>query len=192
MTVLRQGVARQSRIQETNLPKTIITDAKAKDVAALAALSEYTFKEAFGPLYRPENLTAFVDQKHSVSFYEAALADSSMKTLVARSGDGALIGYALCGPVAVPVADAPAGALELHRIYVAPDIQSKGLGQQLLDACFEWPPFKAAPAIYLSVFSGNVAAHRFYRRNGFENVGEYEFVVGTDRDHEFIFARLAK
>ena len=154
MTVLRQGVARQTRIQETNLPKTIISDANAKDVAALAALSEYTFKDAFGPLYQPENLTAFVDQKHSVPFYEAALADPNMKTLVARSGDGALVGYALCGPVAVPVA--------------------------------------AAPAIYLSVFSGNVAAHRFYRRNGFEKVGEYESAVGTDRDHEFIFARLAK
>ena len=192
MTVLRQGVARQTRIQETNLPKTIISDANAKDVAALAALSEYTFKDAFGPLFQPDNLTALVDQKHSVPFYEAALADPNMKPLVARSGDGALVGYALCGPVAVPVADAPAGALELHRIYMDPDVQSKGLGQQLLDACFEWPPFAAAPAIYLSVFSGNVAAHRFYRRNGFEKVGEYESAVGTDRDHEFIFARLAK
>lgn len=42
-------------------------------------------------------------------------------------------------------------------------------------------------AIYLSVFSENQGAHRFYQRWGFSKHSEYEYMVGNHADHEFIY-----
>ncbi|HEY5972897.1 MAG TPA: GNAT family N-acetyltransferase, partial [Pseudoxanthomonas sp.] len=39
--------------------------------------------------------------------------------------------------------------------------------------------------------SENYGAQRFYGRYGFEMAGEYEFLVGEQRDREFMFRRKA-
>jgi len=42
------------------------------------------------------------------------------------------------------------------------------------------------------VWSENHGAQRLYARHGFEHVGDYDFVVGNIRDHEFILRRRAQ
>jgi len=39
------------------------------------------------------------------------------------------------------------------------------------------------------VWSENFGAQRFYARYGFAKAGEYDFIVGRQRDHEFIYRR---
>ena len=41
------------------------------------------------------------------------------------------------------------------------------------------------------MYSQNFGAQRFYERLGFEKVGNYEFLVGSVRDPEFILRRSA-
>ncbi len=43
--------------------------------------------------------------------------------------------------------------------------------------------------IWLSVFSKNLKAQKFYAHYGFIIVGEYEYPVGESKDHEFIMKR---
>jgi RimJ/RimL family protein N-acetyltransferase len=40
--------------------------------------------------------------------------------------------------------------------------------------------------MFLSVFIDNHRARRFYARYGFEEVGRYDFMVGTHADHDLI------
>ena len=45
--------------------------------------------------------------------------------------------------------------------------------------------------LWLSVWSENFGAQRFYARYGFEFMAEYEFIVGQQRDREFMYRRVA-
>ena len=49
---------------------------------------------------------------------------------------------------------------------------------------------EGADEIQLSVFSGNTDAQRFYHRYGFAKVADIHFMVGEQRDEEFLFARM--
>ncbi|MEL6781147.1 MAG: N-acetyltransferase [Pseudomonadota bacterium] len=165
-----------------------IRPASETDLNALEALSRRTFIEAFGALYSADNLNEFLRAYHTEELYGQALADRDRILLVVERCD-TLIGYCLCTPLDLPAPAPPAGSMELKRIYLDSAAQGQGIGQALLDEALGHPAMRQAPAIFISVFSGNPGAQRFYARNGFEQVAEYEFVVGTNRDREFIFAR---
>jgi ribosomal protein S18 acetylase RimI-like enzyme len=50
---------------------------------------------------------------------------------------------------------------------------------------------RGAEQLFLSVFTDNHRARRFYARYGFEPVGTYAFMVGTHADEDIIMrARL--
>jgi RimJ/RimL family protein N-acetyltransferase len=48
---------------------------------------------------------------------------------------------------------------------------------------------RGATQFYLGVFSENHRAQRFYARNGFAKVGEYQFPVGAQMDDEDILLK---
>jgi ribosomal protein S18 acetylase RimI-like enzyme len=45
---------------------------------------------------------------------------------------------------------------------------------------------RGAAEMYLSVFTDNPRARRFYERYGFDYVGRYAFMVGTHADEDLI------
>ena len=61
-----------------------------------------------------------------------------------------------------------------------------GLAVEMMDWVLAEARRRGAEAIYLSVFTDNVRAQRFYARYGFEAVGRYDFMVGTHADEDII------
>ena len=49
---------------------------------------------------------------------------------------------------------------------------------------------RGADELFLSVFTDNARARRFYERRGFAPVGTYHFMVGTHADEDIVM-RLA-
>jgi diamine N-acetyltransferase len=165
-----------------------IRRARPSDAGALSLVGRATFIESFGALYAPEDMHAFLDEKHSVDYYARYLAEAANAAWIVEEGADA-IGYALAGPCGLPHADVREGDGELLRFYLQSDRQKGGLGSALFADVIEWLEAARPASIWLSVWSGNDGAQRFYARHGFEKAGEYEFVVGRQRDHEFIFRR---
>ena len=62
-----------------------------------------------------------------------------------------------------------------------------------MDAALAHPRMAGADVFYLEVWEGNLDAQRFYKRHGFEIVGEREFFVasGAKTGNELIMARRA-
>lgn len=160
----------------------------ATDAAVLAALGASTFTDAFGHLYSREDLQAFIDESHAVSAYETLL-QSPLYALWLAETDGEAIGYALAGPCGLPHADAKPEHGELKRLYVTARAQGSGIGARLFDEALAWLERDGPRTLWISVWSENYGAQRFYERYGFEKVGEYEFIVGQQRDHEFMYRR---
>lgn len=162
----------------------VYRDANAGDAEALAAFAERTFTETFGHLYPPEDLAAYVEAKYRAHVVGAEIADAQTRYRLALSGD-AIVGYCKMGAIDMEV-DAR-GALELHRLYVDTPLKGAGVAKTLMDDALAWARGKGARVMYLSVWENNLRAQAFYRRYGFEHVGEHKFMVGRVADRDFIW-----
>ena len=167
-----------------------IRRATAADADLLAALGAGTFVETFGHLYAPADLQAFLDENHARQAY-AAVLDRPDYALWIAEADGRAIGYVQAGPCGLPHADVRPGDGEIKRLYLRREAQSGGVGRALMDVAMAWLLADGPRTLWLSVWSENFGAQRFYARYGFEFVAEYEFIVGQQRDREFMYRRVA-
>ena len=164
------------------------------DADVLSELGTSTFIETFGHLYSAADLQHFLDESHSPGAYAKTLANPDYALWLAErpARDGMLhaIGYAQAGPCGLPHADVRPGDGELKRLYLRADAQNGGTGRALMDAAMAWMLHDGPRTLWISVWSENTGAQRFYARYGFEFAGEYQFPVGAQRDREFMFRRL--
>ena len=159
------------------------------DAAALAALAREAFVAAFGPLYRPEDLEAFLSGYRTEEAYRTKLADPNVRVQLALI-DGALGGYVLIvlGEAIEGRPDPqPARPVFLSQLYCASHATGRGLGASLMDWVLAQARAWDADAVQLSVYSENFGAQRFYQRYGFAHVADIDFWVGEKRDDEFLY-----
>ncbi len=173
----------------TNVDLPAIRRAAADDAATLAALSAATFTESFGHLYPREDLQAFLAEFHSVGRWERTLADPSRAAWVAEQMPGAPIGFIAAGPCKLPVENCEPAAGEIHMLYVLARHHNLRLGSRLMETGLAWLDAQGRAPLYISVWSENYGAQRFYARYGFSTFGEYGFRVGQQVDREFILKR---
>lgn len=166
------------------------------DAPALAELGAATFVESFGHLYTAEDLHAFLAESHSVQGYSRALANPGYALWLAerpaRDGSPRAIGYAQAGPCGLPHDDVQPGDGELKRLYLLKSEQNGGVGAALFAQALAWLERDGPRTLWISVWSENFGAQRFYGRHGFEFAGEYAFIVGEQRDREFMYRRLPR
>ena len=167
-----------------------LRDAGPEDAPALAALGTSAFCAAFGHLYHEDDLSTFLAQSHSPAKVQAELADSAMKVKVAVEG-GELLGFCklvlACG---WPDHARAGNAIELKQLYTDPAATGRGIGAALMDWALEEAAARGADEMQLSVWSENAGAQRFYARYGFEKIADIHFMVGRQRDEEYLFAKL--
>ncbi len=166
--------------------------ATREDCVALASLKLRTFRETFleggfGIAYPADDLAIF-EEGYSEAQVRRELSDESHTTWVGEA-DGALVGYAHVGPCKLPHPEVRSGDGELYQLYLLRSAQGTGLGRSLLDIALAHLEKTRPGPIWLGVWSGNTKAQAVYAKRGFEKAGEYEFPVGSWRDHEFIFRR---
>ena len=159
------------------------------DAEALAELGRASFVGAFGHLYKPEDLAAFLAEYRTPEKFRRHLADSPTLIQVAEE-DGRLAGYCLIvrghrfDEQPEPRPERP---VLVSQLYCAPEMTGRGLGAALLEWAIAEARGWGADALQLSVFSENFGAQRFYRRYGFTHVADIDFWVGNHRDHEFLY-----
>jgi diamine N-acetyltransferase len=157
--------------------------ARPSDADALSAMAQQSFIETFGPLYAPADLDTFLDQAMSPGAYGRQLADAAYHVQLATI-EGQPIGFAKLGPTYFE--GYPATAPCLHQLYVLAAHHGDGVGRQLMEWTLATVRADGAAELYLSVYIDNHRAQRFYRKLGFEKVGDYRFMVGNHADHDEI------
>ena len=162
-------------------------DAAPTDAAALATLGADSFRHTFGHLYAPADLALFL-ANHTPAAWAEELNDPAFAVRIAEV-DGAMIGYAKLGPAHLPFTP-DTGAVELRQLYVLGPWQGAKVGAALIAWVIAAARSRGANALFLSVFTDNHGAQRFYTRYGFEPLGGYKFMVGTHADEDIVM-RLA-
>lgn len=163
------------------------------DAPALAALGRESFVHAFGSLYRPEDLKAFLDETHDVFAVAAEIAGENCRHMLAVGEEGSLLGYCkLRHPSKLAELSGAANPLELSQLYCAGQATGRGVGAALIEWALAEAEAGGHDAIHLSVYSENFGAQRFYARYGFAKVADTTFRVGTQIDAEFLFEKSLK
>lgn len=153
------------------------------DVETIDRIFRASFFDAFAHLYRREDLGAFLAKfTHQAWAEELGSADFAFRL---AEVDGMAIGYLKLGPLTLPVErDEP--ALELRQLYILQPWHGSGARAGLMDWALAQAGRQQARQLFLTVYTDNQRAKRFYERYGFVAVGRYDFMVGSHADEDII------
>ena len=164
------------------------------DAALLAELGARTFYETFVESCRPEDMRAYLDAAFGTAQQQAELADARSTFLIAEARDvdetAVAVGYAkLFASDETPDCVAGSRPVELARLYVARERLGSGAGARLMRELLVAARRAGHETMWLGVWEHNERAIAFYRKWGFEVVGEHVFQVGDDPQNDLLMAR---
>ena len=166
----------------------LIRQGRPEEGAELSAFAERVFRDAFGAQNRAADLEMYIGQAYGERQQAAELNDPNVTTLMAEV-DGRLAGFAQVRPGDPPECVPGSAPLELWRFYVDRPFQGRGVAQTLMDAVVATTRGRGADTLWLGVWERNHRAQAFYRKCGFEDVGQHGFLVGTDLQTDRVMAR---
>jgi ribosomal protein S18 acetylase RimI-like enzyme len=158
------------------------------DAAAVGGFGERSFREAFGPENRPEDMDAYCASTYAVERQRAELASPDRVTILAEV-DGALAGYAQLREGPAPDAITGPDRIELLRFYVDRRYHGQGIAAALMGQVLEHARRRGRRTIFLAVWERNPRAIAFYRKQGFREVGSQPFQLGQDVQTDVLMVR---
>jgi ribosomal protein S18 acetylase RimI-like enzyme len=81
------------------------------------------------------------------------------------------------------------GRIELQRLYVDNTLHGTGAGRLLMDSAMQLARDLGFQAVWLGVWEENWRAMAFYKKFGFERVGEHIFELGVEKQLDYIFLK---
>ena len=151
----------------------------------MAQLAERTFRETFTVGNDPADVALHCAASFGPGIQAREIEDPDRVTIVADE-DGELIGFAqlrLRAPKACVCAERPS---ELYRLYVSSRWHGRGVAQQIMDEVKATAARAGSDRIWLGVWEHNPRALAFYRKYGFEVVGDHVFRFGTEYQTDLI------
>ena len=164
--------------------------ATVNDAKPLTDLAYTTFWDAFAdhPKNAPDDLAVYMQQAFSEEQITAELADAKSIFLLAEV-DGKLAGYAKLIVESTEDGITAQNPIELSRLYSHQEYLGKGVGQGLVNACFELAKSNKHDVMWLGVWEYNPRAQAFYTKNGFREVGKHTFQLGNDPQTDLLMEK---
>ena len=156
------------------------------DAEAIDRIYRTGFNETFAHLYQPQDLESFLSD-FTLERWREELSDPSYAFRIAEE-DGVRFGYIKIGPISLPV-EPTVPALELKQLYLLKEWHGRGAADALMEWALSEAASRGAHELYLSVYTENWRARRFYERFGFVFHAPYVFMVGNHADEDMIMRR---
>jgi GNAT superfamily N-acetyltransferase len=148
----------------------LIRPADLDDINIIGFLAQQIWPDTYGGILSPEQLKYMLKVIYSPRSLRRQMVDEHHQFLVVEQADEP-IGFASWSTTADP------GIYKLHKIYVLPGRQGKGLGRTLLQFIFETIRPEGGTRLRLNVNRHN-KARQFYERMGFTVIGEEDIDIG--------------
>ncbi len=173
----------------------ILRAPRLDEAAAMAAFGRDIFIETFGHIYTPEDLATFIAETYTADILARFIADPAIGIRVAEvaGATGAArvwAGYVRVSPNTMPFAVDGRKTAELKQLYVFKAWHGQGIAEQLMDWAMAELKAQGFEDVLLSVFSENPRAQKFYQRHGFAKIANYFFMVGKQKDVEFVYRAI--
>lgn len=148
----------------------LIRPADLDDINTIGFLAQQIWPGTYGEILPPDQLKYMMKLIYSPRSLRRQMVSEHHRFLIVEQADEP-IGYASWS-----VTDDPC-VYKLHKIYVLPGRQGKGLGRTLLQFIFETIRPEGAARLRLNVNRFN-KARQFYERMGFAVIGEEDIDIG--------------
>ena len=169
------------------LPPPALRRGAAADAAALARFAVRIFHQTYGAGTAPEDLQAHCDAAFAEPVLAAELGDPAIVTWLAVAGDDVVGFVQVARDEPRPACVAAADAVALLRLYVDPAWHGRGLAARLMALAHDSARAFGSRHLWLNVWERNPRAIAYYRKTGWAEVGQTEFVVGSDRQRDQVF-----
>lgn len=172
------------------MPEISIRQATIEDAKLLTDLAYTTFWDAFAhhPKNAPDDLNHYMRQAFNLDQITSELGEPQNVFLVAEI-DEKPAGYAKIIIDNIEPGITAEKPVELQRLYSHQEYIGKGVGQNLMDACFERARDEKRDVMWLGVWEYNPRAQRFYEKNGFKVVGKHTFLLGADPQTDLLMQK---
>ncbi len=172
------------------MTKITLRKASIEDAKLLADLSYKTFYDAFHdhPKNAPEDMKAYMKKAFSITTISVELEDKNSTFILAESDERA-VGYAKVTFGTLEDGISALRPIELNRLYATQDQIGNGVGQKLMDRCYEIASENECDVMWLGVWEYNPRAQRFYEKQGFRFVGEHVFLLGKDPQTDLLMQK---
>jgi ribosomal protein S18 acetylase RimI-like enzyme len=167
-----------------------IRQATPEDAKLLTDLAYTTFWDAFAhhPKNAPDDLNHYMRQAFNLDQITIELSDDKSIFLIAEL-DTEAAGYAKIIIDNIEPGITAERPVELNRLYSHQRFLGQGVGQSLMEACFDRAKEDGRDVMWLGVWEYNPRAQRFYEKNGFRVVGSHTFLLGEDPQTDLLMQR---
>ena len=170
------------------MPQIKIRRATLSDVPLIAELSKKTFAETFSKYNSEEDMEKFFLENYNTEKLSAEMKNENSSFFIAYSDDNA------AAYMKINVRDAqtePQGndSLEVQRLYVLEAFKGQKIGGTLMKMAEDEAKSQKLSAMWLGVWEHNEKAKGFYAHCGFERFGEHVFVLGNDKQTDFLLRK---
>ena len=142
----------------------LIRTADTDDINTIGYLAHETWPTAYGATHSAEQISYMLNLFYAPKALAIQMSRDNHRFLVAELNDEA-VGFASFSVIDVPV------TYKLHKLYVLPSLQGKGVGRLLIDYIIDELKEEKATALRLNVNRLNAARH-FYEKLGFKVIKE--------------------
>ena len=163
-----------------------IRKASESDAGLIASLSRTTFYDTFAPNNTKEDMDIFLQQQFTTPKLEAEVLEGKGQFYLIQDGD-IVLGYVRLGRTAT--FDLTSDSIEIVRFYMTKEAIGTGAAAILMNFCLELAREHKFKKMGLSVWKENHRAIAFYKKFGFEIIGETEFLLGKDLQFDHVMAK---
>jgi ribosomal protein S18 acetylase RimI-like enzyme len=138
---------------------------------AISRLASVIWQACYPGIISPGQIEYMLARMYALETLRAEIRSQGIAYSRLLAGD-AFIGFASCGPT-----DSP-DEFKLHKLYLHPDHQGRGLGTLLLTHCENAVRKNGARRLILNVNKNNAGAIATYQRNGFTVIESVVMDIG--------------
>lgn len=159
-----------------------------EDIDTLRELSIKTYYDTFVSMCAPSDMTAYLAKTYDRSKLLRELCNEHERFFFLLA-DEKVAGYLKLNEAPSQSDINDERSLEIERIYVSAAFQGKGFGKFLMEQAVHKAVELGKQYVWLGVWERNKKALRFYRNNGFYAIGTHSFIMGDDKQTDYIMRR---
>ncbi len=161
-----------------------IRDATLEDINSIGFLAQQIWPSTYEAILKPGQVGYMLNLIYSPSALRRQIMEESHHFLILEE-DEEPKGFADYSRIVEP------GICKLHKLYIMPGRQGKGLGKAILDFIGAEIRTRGARVLQLNCNRDNIIARDFYKRMGFSVIGEEDIDIGQGYFmNDFIMEKL--